>query len=78
MGVKNISTNDNFFRIGGHSLLAMQLVSRIKSQYQLEIEIKVIFEHPTIQDLTKIIAGKKASNKLGVKPLIKIRKLIYA
>jgi acyl carrier protein len=42
---------DNFFDLGGHSMLAMQVASKISEEFQLEIPLKLFFEKPNINDL---------------------------
>lgn len=48
LGVEGIGRNDNFFKRGGHSLLAMQLISRIRDAFDVEARIKLIFDHPEL------------------------------
>ncbi|WP_442591969.1 amino acid adenylation domain-containing protein [Pedobacter sp. AW31-3R] len=50
IGIKN-----SFFDLGGHSLKATRLVSRIKSYFLIEITIKDVFMNPTIQGLSEIV-----------------------
>lgn len=47
--------NDNFFEQGGHSLKAAQLVSRIYKAFDKKIELRAVFDHPTIEQLAKVI-----------------------
>ena len=51
LSVPRIGINDNFFEIGGHSLLAMRLISLIRKELKVELSIKDIFTYPTIQGL---------------------------
>jgi len=44
---KPMGVNDNFFANGGHSLLAMQAISRIRQKFESHIALKRLFEHPT-------------------------------
>jgi amino acid adenylation domain-containing protein len=44
----SISTSDNFFEIGGHSLLAIRLVSRIRDSLGVEFPLTDVFLHPTL------------------------------
>ncbi|AJY76271.1 non-ribosomal peptide synthetase [Paenibacillus beijingensis] len=47
---------DNFFfDLGGHSLTATTLISKIQKEFDVELEIKDIFRCPTIQELSEII-----------------------
>jgi acyl-CoA synthetase (AMP-forming)/AMP-acid ligase II/aryl carrier-like protein len=47
------SVDDNFFRAGGHSLLAMRLLSRLEHQTGLALDLAQFFERPTIAALAK-------------------------
>ena len=53
--VKKISVHDNFFDLGGHSLLVVQLFKQIEEQIKVELSIALIFECPTINQLAKKI-----------------------
>ena len=59
LGIKQIGLDDNFFAMGGHSLMATSLVSRIWSRMQIRIPLRVIFAAPTVAQL----AGHGAFNK---------------
>jgi amino acid adenylation domain-containing protein/FkbM family methyltransferase len=49
--IGQIGVNENFFEIGGHSLLAMRVVSAIRKQLQVEVAVKALFVYPTIESL---------------------------
>ncbi len=49
--VEQIGVNDNFFTLGGHSLLGMQLVARINESLQVELPLKYLFQFPTIASI---------------------------
>ena len=49
--LKDIGVEDNFFDIGGHSLLAVQIITRIESRTGKKFPITILFEHPTIKSL---------------------------
>ncbi|HXS67974.1 MAG TPA: amino acid adenylation domain-containing protein, partial [Candidatus Polarisedimenticolia bacterium] len=54
-----IGIDDNFFEIGGHSLLAMQLMARVRKEFQAELSLRHIFEAPTISELADVLAQEK-------------------
>ncbi|MES2141593.1 MAG: amino acid adenylation domain-containing protein [Pseudomonadota bacterium] len=57
LGIKEpISILDNFFQLGGKSLLALQLLGEIKSQFKVEMDLKTLYSHSTIKDLANYIA----------------------
>jgi amino acid adenylation domain-containing protein len=53
--LSSISIEDNFFDLGGHSLMATQVVSRIRERFALEISMRVMFDQPTIARLSEAL-----------------------
>ena len=51
LGVERVGINDNFFEIGGHSLLAMRVVSAIRKELNVELTIRDLFVYPNIASL---------------------------
>jgi acyl transferase domain-containing protein/acyl carrier protein len=54
-GMERIGIHDNFLDMGGNSLLAMQMVSRIRSLYQIDFSLMELFEASTIAQLSSVI-----------------------
>jgi len=48
LGVPGISMRDNFYDLGGDSLLALRLVSRINDYFQMELSVRVLLEYPVL------------------------------
>lgn len=51
LGVKRISRDDNFFRLGGHSLLGAQLIAKIQQRFGVELSLRNLFDHPSVKGI---------------------------
>jgi amino acid adenylation domain-containing protein len=51
LGVDDISMDDNFFLLGGHSLLGTQLIMRLRDAFGVELALRTLFDAPTIAEL---------------------------
>ena len=60
---KEISLHDNFFELGGHSLLVVRMLSDIRRGFGQELTVKMVFDNPTIEQLSKLIPGINLANK---------------
>ncbi|MBV9405062.1 MAG: non-ribosomal peptide synthetase [Acidobacteriaceae bacterium] len=61
-----IGLHDNFFRIGGHSLLAAQIMSRIRSTFQVDLPLRTVFESPSVAALSQQIETRILSELTSV------------
>jgi amino acid adenylation domain-containing protein/non-ribosomal peptide synthase protein (TIGR01720 family) len=57
LGVKQLGKDADFFALGGHSLSAIQVVSRLRENCGVELPIRAVFETPTVKDLAKRVAA---------------------
>ncbi|MCU4825161.1 amino acid adenylation domain-containing protein, partial [Bacillus cereus] len=55
---ERIGINDDFFDLGGHSLKASMVISRIRKRFGVEVRIKEVFENSTIKQLSELIQKK--------------------
>ncbi len=53
--VEEIGINDDFFDLGGQSLVAMKALSRIRDTFEMDLPLRNLFEHPTIAGLAEVI-----------------------
>jgi amino acid adenylation domain-containing protein len=55
LGVQPVSVHDNFFLLGGHSLLGTQLIGQIRGAFGVDLALRSLFDAPTIAELTQEI-----------------------
>ncbi len=57
--IKKISNSDNFFAVGGTSLLAIQLIYKLNEKFEIDLPVSIIFDSPTINKLSAEIKKTK-------------------
>lgn len=65
IGIAPVGAKDDFFQLGGDSLLATQLCSRLRKQYQLDLPISAIFENPVVERLASHLISLQATSVIG-------------
>jgi amino acid adenylation domain-containing protein len=55
LGIERMSVNDNFFFVGGHSLLGTQLIARARDSFGVELPLRTVFDSPTAAELSAVI-----------------------
>ncbi len=55
LGIAQVSVNDNFFFLGGHSLLGTQLIARARDSFGVELPLRTVFDSPTAAEISAVI-----------------------
>ncbi|CAD1792142.1 amino acid adenylation domain-containing protein [Xanthomonas euroxanthea] len=58
-GLESIGREDDFFDLGGHSMTAVKLASRMSQAFSLEIPMVTLFQHRTIASMSKAVLGAR-------------------
>jgi amino acid adenylation domain-containing protein len=53
--VTRVGRNDNFFNLGGHSLMGAQLIARVQQRFAVELSLRSLFDQPTIAEISSEI-----------------------
>ena len=69
ISLNRIGIDDNFFRLGGHSLKATSLASRIYKEFNVKIPLGEIFKRPTIRGLFDYINEAVGEKYLSIEPV---------
>ncbi|TPG89131.1 amino acid adenylation domain-containing protein [Brevibacillus laterosporus] len=68
LGIKVVGIYDDFFQLGGHSLKAITLVSRILMEFKTEITLRQLFASPTVSGLALLIEGSNKKEMFYLQP----------
>jgi acyl transferase domain-containing protein/acyl carrier protein len=59
LGIQRLGINDNFFDLGGNSLIGLKVISRLKKQTGIDIPVVALFEGPTVASLAALISNTR-------------------
>jgi len=59
-----VSRDDNFFDLGGHSLLVLQMQARLRRNFGITLDLQQIFQTPTVAALARIVDGPNGAASL--------------
>lgn len=63
LGLASVGRNDNFFALGGHSLLGLRLFSRIRSAFGRTLPLSALLQAPTLRRLAELVDGASSGEK---------------
>ncbi|NYJ37761.1 non-ribosomal peptide synthetase [Nocardiopsis aegyptia] len=53
--VSDLGRDDDFFALGGHSLMATQVLARARAEFGVDLPLRAVFEHPTIAEFARFV-----------------------
>lgn len=62
LNVKEIGLNDNFFSLGGHSLLAIEAINLLKTEINISLPLRIIFESKNLSNFAELVEKTKNFN----------------
>ncbi|HEX6749254.1 MAG TPA: amino acid adenylation domain-containing protein [Longimicrobium sp.] len=69
LDVERVGVHDDFFDLGGQSILAMRLVARVREELGAHVAVAELLQAPTLADMAQAITGRHDSVKLPLVPL---------
>jgi phthiocerol/phenolphthiocerol synthesis type-I polyketide synthase E len=55
LGIREIGTGDSFFDLGGHSLLGLKVLTRVRQTFRVDLPLRAIFEAPTVAGMAALV-----------------------
>ena len=74
LGLTQIDPDDNFFKLGGDSLIGIQIMAYLRKRLSIEVPVAIFFEAPTLKELTQALeslSSKKIASDI-VEPVLKL------
>ncbi|MFI9388344.1 amino acid adenylation domain-containing protein [Kutzneria sp. NPDC052558] len=69
LGLGSLGVDDDFFRLGGHSLAAARVASRLRETLDVDVSMRLLFEHPTVRTLTAALTTRARDARTAPAPV---------
>ncbi|MFF0087443.1 beta-ketoacyl synthase N-terminal-like domain-containing protein [Streptomyces canus] len=61
LGIEPVGVNDDFFSLGGHSLLGTKLIAKLRSLFNIDLPLRELFEHPTVAAMAERVVQRSVA-----------------
>ncbi|MFF5477786.1 amino acid adenylation domain-containing protein [Streptomyces sp. NPDC012935] len=68
LGLPSVGSHDDFFALGGHSVLATRLVARIRAELGAVVPLRAVFDTPTVAALAPLLVTPAAERRPALRP----------
>ena len=75
LGIEKVGIEDDFFELGGASVVATQIVSRLRQMFQMDLPAILLFETPTISKLARYMIEHEARPGLTEKTATLLKRI---
>ena len=72
LGATRVGVRDNFFYLGGHSLVALRIISRVNDHFQIEMSVRTLLEHPVLREFAQEVFSISKRSEEEVEKIAKI------
>ncbi|MEU3554844.1 non-ribosomal peptide synthetase [Streptomyces fragilis] len=72
LGVDGVGVHDDFFALGGHSLLGSEVMDRVRQEYQVDVPLGLLFESPTVAAVAGYVDEQLARPQETATPITRI------